>query len=413
MSTPLRRCTRCVLPETHETITFDAEGVCNVCRQQEFKQDKIDWTTRKQELSELIEQYRGKGDYDCLVPFSGGKDSTWTLYYLIKEFNLRPLVVRFDHGFLRPNLNENTIKTLRHLGCDMHNFTPNWKVVQKLMLQSFLDKGDFCWHCHTGIFAYPMQVAIRFNVPLVFWGEPSAEYTSYYSYDQPEEVDEVRFNRYINLGINAQDMLVRLNGALDERDLKPFMYPALKDLRRINYRSVCLGSYIPWDVKMQSAVLEKELGWQGDQVENVPGGYSYEKIECYMQGVRDYIKFIKRGYTRPSHLASIDIRNKRMTRNEGVAMVAANEGKRPPSLDLFLSFIGLTESEFLEVAMSHGVSPYEHDPNMVEPGARTHDFDHWQREGEMDRSSSLVQLTRWKGGRIAQQAAGTLVRQDA
>ena len=73
------------------------------------------------------------------------------------------------------------------------------------MLQTFLEKGDFCWHCHTGIFSYPMWVAIRYNVPLIFWGEPSSEYTAYYGYDQTEEVDEKRFNRFVNLGINAQE----------------------------------------------------------------------------------------------------------------------------------------------------------------------------------------------------------------
>ncbi|TAK09363.1 MAG: N-acetyl sugar amidotransferase, partial [Candidatus Manganitrophaceae bacterium] len=336
----LRRCTRCVLPETHETITFDAEGVCNICRQQEYKQTQIDWSAKKKELDALIAEHRGTSDYDCIVPFSGGKDSTWTLYYLVKEYGLRPLVVRFDHGFLRPTVLENTRRTLRKLGVDFHHFTPNWKIVQKLMLQTFLEKGDFCWHCHTGIFAYPMWVALRYQVPLVMWGEPSSEYTAYYSYDQPEEVDEKRFNRYVNLGITAQDMLIRLEGAVDERDLKPFTYPPLKELRKIKYRSVCLGSYIPWDVKRQVRIIQEELGWSEDQVENVPPGYGYEKIECYMQGVRDYIKFIKRGYTRPSHLASLDIRNHRMSREEAVALIRQYEGKRPPSLDLFLEYVG-------------------------------------------------------------------------
>src|SRR4030042_682991 len=223
----LKRCTKCVLPETHETIVFDEEGVCNICRQHEYKQTAIDWETQKRELDTIVATYRDKYDYDCIVPFSGGKDSTWTLYYLVKEYGIKPLVVRFDHGFLRPNLLENTIRTIRKLGVDLHVFTPNWQVVQKLMLQSFLEKGDFCWHCHTGIFAYPMWVAIRYKVPLIVWGEPSAEYTAYYSYDQPEEVDEKRFNRYINLGITAQDMLVRFEGRVDERDLQPFRYPSL------------------------------------------------------------------------------------------------------------------------------------------------------------------------------------------
>ncbi|MCX6011940.1 MAG: N-acetyl sugar amidotransferase [Chloroflexi bacterium] len=391
----LKRCTKCLLPETHETIIFDEKGVCNICRQNEFKKEKIDWNKKKTELDELIESYRGKYDYDCIVPYSGGKDSTWALYYLMTEYKLKPLVVRFDHGFLRPNLNENTIRVLRNLGADFHNFTPNWKVVQKLMLQSFLEKGDFCWHCHSGIFSYPMWVAIRYNVPLIFWGEPSAEYTSYYSYDQPEEVDEKRFNRFVNLGIGALDMAVRLGGNLDERDFKPYTYPPLEELRKIGYRSVCLGSYIPWDVKTQSEIITKELGWKGDRVENVPEQYSYEKIECHMQGVRDYIKYIKRGYARPTHLSSIDIRNERLTREEGMDMISKYEGKKPPSLEIFLEMVGLTESEFFKIAQSHTVSPWQLNISEQKPGEKLHDFDQWTREGKMKREDAEQQLKNW------------------
>jgi N-acetyl sugar amidotransferase len=394
--TQLRRCARCVLPETHETIVFDHEGVCNICRQHEFKQKVIDWDSKKKELDNLIADYRDKFDYDCIIPFSGGKDSTWTLYYLVKEYGLKPLVVRFDHGFLRPQVLENTIKVTRKLGVDLHQFTPNWKVVQKLMLQSFLEKGDFCWHCHTGIFAYPMWVAMRYKVPLVIWGEPSAEYTAYYSYDQPEEVDEKRFNRYVNLGITAQDMFIRLEGSVDERDLNPFTYPPLKELRSIGYRSVCLGSYVPWDVKRQARIIQEDLGWKGDEVENVPPGYEYEKVECYLQGVRDYIKFIKRGYARASHLASLDIRNQRIGREEAMKLVEEYEGKRPPSLDLFLDFVGLTEEEFLEVAMSHQVSPYKHEASASPPGKRTHDFQSWPRHDPLPREDAEGLLKRWR-----------------
>lgn len=282
------------------------------------------------------------------------------------------------------------------LGVDFHTFTPNWHVVRKLMLQSFLEKGDFCWHCHTGIFAYPMWVALRYQVPLVFWGEPSAEYTSYYSYEQAEEVDEKRFNRFINLGITADDMFIRLEGAVEERDLLPFKYPPLKELRKLNYRSVCLGSYIPWDVKRQYDIIHKELGWQGDEVENVPPEYKYEKIECQLQGVRDYIKYIKRGYTRPTHLASIDIRNNRMTRDEALALIKQYEGKRPPSLDIFLKFIGLTEEEFVQISMSHIVSPWKYDHSKVENGKKCKDFDKWCPAGEMPRAEAETQLERWK-----------------
>jgi N-acetyl sugar amidotransferase len=400
MESFMKRCVRCNLPETHETITFDALGVCNICKQQEFKKEKIDWVQRKADLDTLVEEYRGRFDYDCIVPFSGGKDSTWTLYYLVKEYGLKPLVVRFDHGFMRPNLEDNVKRVIRKLGVDVHTFTPNWKLVQKLMLQSFLEKGDFCWHCHTGIFSYPMRVAIEKKVPLIFWGEPSAEYTAYYDYDKLEAVDEKRFNRYVNLGINADDMLVRLGEEGDPRDLKPYSYPPLKELRELGYRSVCLGSYVAWDVKKQSETIQNELGWKGDRVENVPPEYNYEKIECYMQGVRDYIKYIKRGYSRPSHLVALDIRHGRVTKEEGENLVREYEGRRPPSLDLFLELVGLSEQEFIDIAMKHQVSPYTHDPKATLEGEKTADFDLWSREGAMDPADAEKQVNRWKSRNV-------------
>ena len=393
----LKRCKKCLLPETHESITFNEKGICSICQQNKFK-NKIDWEGRLSDLSKLIETYRGKYDYDCIVPFSGGKDSVWTLYYLVKKYKVKPLVVRFDHGFLRPNLNENTTRVLRNLGVDFISFTPNWKVVQKLMLQSFLEKGDFCWHCHTGIFSYPMHIAIKFNVPLIFWGEPSAEYTSYYSYDELEEVDEKRFNRFINLGISAVDMAIRLGGDLDPRDFKPYTYPKIKELRKINYRSVCLGSYIPWDVKKQSKIIMDELDWRGDLVENVPEQYNYEKIECYMQGVRDYIKYLKRGYTRPTHLATLDIRHNRMTRNEGKKLIKEYEGKEPPSLDIFLKLVGITKEQFYEVTKKHAVSPWKISSVEHQLGAKLPDFSKWSIEGAMDLEESQNQINNWKKG---------------
>jgi N-acetyl sugar amidotransferase len=355
--------------------------VCNVCRQHEYKKESIDWDKRKVELFELIEQYRGRYSYDCIVPFSGGKDSTFTLYHLVKEHKVKPLVVQFDHGFMRPNLRENNERTFKKLGVDVISFRPNWHVVRKLMLESFKRKGDFCWHCHTGIFSYPMQLAVKFNVPLLFWGEPSAEYTSYYGYDQPEEVDERRFNRFVNLGITADDMIGMIDG-VDARDLEPFRYPALKELRRVGVRSVCLGSYIPWDVASQVKLIESELGWKGDIVECVPPQYSYEKIECHMQGVRDYIKYIKRGYGRTAHLTSIDIRNGRMDRDTGMQLLRNFDGKRPASLDLFLKYVNLTENQFNEIAAQHAVEPWTPDFSRIERGDPLPDRDQWDRTND-------------------------------
>ena len=136
-------CARCLLPETAESLTFDAQGVCSVCRQVEYKQKAPIWNEREQRLDRIIEKYRGKHDYDCLVPFSGGKDSTFTLWYLVKVKKLKPLVVRFDHGFFRPTVQDNSLRTFRTLGVDVIHFTPNWQVVRKLMFESLRRRGDF------------------------------------------------------------------------------------------------------------------------------------------------------------------------------------------------------------------------------------------------------------------------------
>lgn len=381
----LRRCIKCGLPETYETIEFDASGVCNVCRQHEFKKEQIDWTSRRRMLENLIEEYRGTYDYDCLVPFSGGKDSTFTLLHLVKEYGLKPLVVQFNHGFMRPNLLENNERTFRKLGVDAISFRPNWKVVKRLMREALVRKGDFCWHCHTGIFSYPMHIAVKFNVPLVFWGEPSSEYTSYYDYrdDEIEEVDETRFNRYINLGITAEDMRGMIEGdfPLDPRDLAPFTYPPMRDLKRIRYRSVCLGSFIPWDTRGQSALIAEELGWKGDEVEGMPPGlYDYEKIECAMQGVRDYIKYLKRGYGRVTQMTALDIRNGRMTKADADSLVQQFEGSKPPSLKLFLEYLDLSEDEFNAIVEKTVVYPHKPEFSVIHWGKRTHDYDRWYRE---------------------------------
>jgi len=375
----IKTCSKCLLPETQETITFDDAGVCNVCRQHDYKKEKIDWTQRKKELNSLVEEHRGKGSYDCLIPFSGGKDSTFTLLYLMKTYKVKPLVVTFDHGFMRPTVLANAERVVKILGVDYLKFRPNWQIVKRLMLETLRRKGDFCWHCHTGIFSYPMQIAVKFKVPLIFWGEPSAEYTSYYGYDETEEVDERRFNRFVNLGITAEDMLGMLGGGVTMRDLEPFTYPSIKDLRALKFRSVCLGSFIPWDVKEQIKLIQKEVGWQKDEVEGIPPEYGYEKIECAMQGVRDYLKFIKRGFGRTAHLASLDLRNGRLSPEKAREMILNHDGKRPASLDVFLKYVGLTESEFNEIAMTHVVAPHVHDPAKIATGKPLHDQLAWDK----------------------------------
>lgn len=373
----MKHCTKCVVPETVDTIAFDGEGVCGVCRQIEFKDDKIDWNERKKLLDELVEQHKGNGLYDCVVPYSGGKDSTYQLWYIVTQLKMKPLVIRFNHWGYRPLVKENNTKVFKKLGVDVVEFTPSWHVVRELMLESFKRRGDFCWHCHTGIYGGVMHMAVKFGIPLVMWGESTAEYHSWYTYEEMEQVDEKRFNRLMNQGMTADDMYEFLEGRVEKRDLWMFTYPSRKDLVKLKVHSTCLGNYIPWDVKRHTEIIAKELGWQGQKVEGVPPEYPYEKIECTFQGMRDFSKFVKRGYGRTNHLASIDIRNGRISREEGIRLVDEYDGKRPASMDWFLKILDITEEEFYAILESHRVDPWRFDRNILDSGEPLPDMGLW------------------------------------
>jgi len=380
----MKKCSKCLLPETYETIEFSNNGSCNICDGVINKKKDIDWKNRYHELKKIIDHHRGKYDYDCIVPFSGGKDSTFQLLYLIKEFKVKPLVIRFNHGFIRPTTHNNTISTLKKLGADFIDFTPNWHVVKMLMLESFVRKTDFCWHCHTGIYSYPVQMAIKLNVPLLIWGEPLAEMSAYYSYDEIEEENEKKFDKVRNLGISAEDMFNMLKGSgykIDKRDLMPYSFPDKKIYKEKKIKSVNLGNYIYWDYNKQVKQIKEELNWKPDELEGVPNeGNPYSsKIECFMQGTRDYIKFIKRGYGRISQNIATELRQDNLGKVDAEKLIK-HEGKKPQSLQIFLDYVGLNEEEFNKICQSMSVPPYKHDFITNQFAEKTWDYDEWYKE---------------------------------
>jgi hypothetical protein len=226
-----------------------------------------------------------------------------------------------------------------------------------------------------------MQVALKEKTPLIIWGEPSTQYTAYYKEGEVEEVDETRFDRFINLGISAEDMagMIRADSDFDYRDLAPFTYPKRADLAALGVRSVCLGSFISWDTAKQADIIARELGWRGDAVEGMPPHYAYEKIECAMQGVRDYIKWLKRGYGRVTQMGALDLRHNRRSPEMVRELIGAYEGHRPASLDLFLGYLDMTEAEFNEAVAATVVPPHVPDFNAPRGGI-PHDFQTWWRE---------------------------------
>jgi len=376
----LQRCSHCTIPITWETVYFDKNGVCNICKNWEKKQKSIDWVEREKLLIDFFDEVKKKkGQYDCIVPFSGGKDSTFTLWAIVKKYGLKPLVVSFDHCFYRPRTLENRTRTFRKLGVDVITFTPNWHVVKKLMLETLIRKGDFCWHCHAGVFAYPMKMAVKLEIPLVIWGEGGGEYEGYFKFAEQEETDEWKFNRRIILGMRAEDLAGFIN--VDLRDLEPYIYPSNEELRRIGVKSLPLGKFVQWDVRNQVEIIKKELDWREDYIESGYPEPTYEKIECMFEGLRDYVKYLKRGYSRMTHLTSLDIRHGRMTREEAMKLIKKYEHRKPQSLSVFLEYLDITEEEFHEIVLLHVIPPAEkQDPGTIPEGEKLWDQDMWFHE---------------------------------
>jgi len=376
----LQRCTKCTLPITWETLNFDQDGVCNICRNWEAKTESVDWKEREKILLKILADVKDRNkdsEYDCIVPFSGGKDSTYTLYAVVRKYGLKPLVVSFDHGFYRPKTIENRSRTFKKLGVDVITFTPNWKIVKKLMLESLIRKGDFCWHCHSGVFSYPMQIAVKFNIPLLIWGEGGGEYETYFRYAELEETDEWKYNRRIIMGMRAEDMAGFIN--VEMRDLSPFIYPSKEKLDKVGVKSLPLGNYIQWNQEEFAETIRKELGWNYDKVESLyPDELGFDKIECMMTGMRDYIKYLKRGFSRITHRTTIDIKQGRISRDEGLTLIRKYEHRKPASLSIFLKILDLSEDEFNGICLNQLIPPAKAvDPDTIPTEKKLWDQDLW------------------------------------
>jgi N-acetyl sugar amidotransferase len=392
----MKVCKKCLLPETYETIEFAEDySSCNICNLSDEKAQNTDWAKKKKMLDEIIEKHRGKSEYDCIIPFSGGKDSTFTLYYLVTEYQVKPLVVRFDSGFMRPTQANNITKAIKRLGVDYISFTPNWRVAREAMRIAFEEKTDFCWHCHLGIYAYPLRIAVKYNTPLVFWGESLDLMLGGYDFDNDsiDFEDEKRFNEVRTIGITADAMYEKLTKKgfkIDKRDLIPYTYPTSEELKKLQYFSCCLGSFIPWDYRANTKLIQEKLGFEVGGEEGVPFEVNQEgaKMECWLQASRDYIKFLKRGYGRVTQCVNFEIRNGRMTTEEGQKIINKYEGRKPYSLPVLLEYLNMTEDEFNKTVAKQVVEPWV--PNFNLPLAdKPEDFDTWYRENEELQTSHI------------------------
>ena len=139
---------------------------------------EIDWERKKQEFKEILDKHKTQNhsNYDCIIPVSGGKDSHFQTYMIKKEFGLNPLVVNF-HPLDQTVLGRQNLENLKKIGVDCIEFTPNPEIYLKMARFGLKELGDFQWPEHIGIFSIPVQIAVKYNISLIVWGEnPQLEY---------------------------------------------------------------------------------------------------------------------------------------------------------------------------------------------------------------------------------------------
>lgn len=327
----LRYCKNCLFPETKPDLFFNGEGICTACQAAEEKDHHIDWTAKERLFVDIISKYKKKSNepgYDCIVPVSGGKDSTYQCY-MAKKYGLNPLAVCFETTFITP-LGQKNIDNITRMGIDLIHFKKNHPIYKKMVVESFRRVGDEMWPNHIGIFTIPVMVAVQFNIPLIIWGENAQQ-----EYGGPMEATRTPIlnRRWLEefgglLGNRIQDM-IGVEG-ITAKDLTPYFYPSDEDINRVGVTGIFLGHYFFWDARKQLDLIIKECGFAVKEDGPVEGTYTnYENLDERLVGLHDYLKFVKYGFGRATDHACIDIRNKRLTREEAKKLVVEYDGKYP------------------------------------------------------------------------------------
>lgn len=347
----IRYCTRCVMPETKPDILFD-DGVCSACRHFDARAE-VDWEARRAELEEILGRHRsiGGSDYDCLIPVSGGKDSTFQVLRML-ELGANPLCVTATTDHLT-DIGRRNIENLKSLGVDHIEVSTNPVVRRRINRIALTQVGDISWPEHVTIFTVPVRMAVQLRIPLLVWGENSQN-----EYGGPAAAaeDNVLTRRWLEefgglLGLRVSDLIGQ--DGIQQRDLIQYTYPSDEALAEVGVTGLFLGHYIPWD-GWANAVVAQAHGLETYPSFVEGSVVDYENLDNAQMRIHDYFKFLKYGFGRATDHACMMIRRGRLRREDGLALVERHDGRFPweylgVRLETLLDEIGMSVDEFVAV----------------------------------------------------------------
>lgn len=351
-SNRIRYCRRCVLPETKPDLRLDEEGICNACRNYE-RRSAVDWEAREKQLRVILERYRSKnrGNYDCIVPISGGKDSTFQVLKML-EFGANPLCVNAYTDRLT-EIGRRNLDNIRELGVDVIEYKTNPEIRRCINRIGLRQVGDIQWPEHVTIFTIPVRIATQHNIPLIVWGEnPQNEYGGPAAAEEHNVLDRRWLEEFGGLlGMRVSDLLGQ--GGIEPHHLIPYTYPSDEELKRVGVTGLFLGYFVPWD-GFANALIAQAYGFETypKAIENA--FINYENLDNALVGIHDYFKFLKFGYGRASDNASMHIRRGRLKRVDAIKICRKYDGTFPKTylgipIEKILVEIGIGLDEFLKI----------------------------------------------------------------
>ena len=346
------------MPDTRPRVVFTG-GVCNACLWAEEKKS-IDWNARAVEFESLF-QPTGNG-YDCIVPFSGGKDSAMIAWRLKYEHGLNPLLVTYGQ-LLWTDVGRRNLDRLCNAGFDILYWRVNQKVSRHLSRRFMVERGHPKQHYDAGVNTVPLIAAVRFNIPLVFYAEHGD--TEYGGLVLDEESRRTRNLTEVLEHCIGDDPRNWATDGISEADLAPYLYPSADDIERVGVKAFYFTYFFPWDIYENALQSRDRLGfeqaWNGTTTWNYSllgksdGSFEgFDSIDDKIDDLDYYMMHVKFGFGRATRMASRMIQNGHMTREEGLELVRRYDGEFPESfMPDVLEYMRMTREELYAVVDLH------------------------------------------------------------
>lgn len=341
-------CKNCLNMSTRPRIGFDERGWCNACQWMEEKKI-IDWSSRQKELLKILEKNRSKnGNFDCIVPVSGGKDGSYVAYTLKHKYGMNPLTITVRPA-LSLEIGDKNLSNFIYSGYDHIHLTPNPKVLDRLNKYGFIEKGFPYYGWLIAIMTAVIKTATNFKIPLLFYGEDGEIEYGGSTESKNEALYDINYMKrvYLEGGHEKVFERIKMDKDISEADLSFFKFPTESEVSAVGLSFTHWSYFEAWDPYRNYLVAKEHCGLQ-EVTENNSGTFTnFAQNDQALYSLHAYMMYLKFGFGRATQDAGIEIRRGAMTRDQAVNLVRLYDGHYPEEyLHAYLEYYQMSQAEF-------------------------------------------------------------------